>query len=352
MIERHRTRKLKIGPVTIGGGLDVAVQSMCNTKTGDVEATLTQLRELEEAGCDIARLAVPDRSAAGALREIRDRCGLPLVADIHFDYKLAIAAAEAGFDKIRINPGNIGSAEKVRAVVDACRANGAVIRVGVNGGSLEKELLGKYGGPCPEALCESAMEKVRLLEDMGFEDICVSVKSSGVKDTVDAYRLLAEQTDHPLHIGVTEAGGSYMGLIKSSAGIGALLLDGIGDTLRVSLTADPVEEVRAGIALLKALGLRREGVEIISCPTCGRTNYDLFGTAKRVEELLKDIKTPLTVAVMGCAVNGPGEASRADYGIAGGGGEGLLFKKGQPVGKVPEDKLPEALLNLILEDNK
>lgn len=351
-MHREKTKKLKIGPVTIGGGEAIAVQSMCTTDTADVEATLSQLSALKAAGCDIARLAVPDEKAAGALPEIRRGCAMPLVADIHFDYRLAVAAAEAGFDKIRINPGNIGSKEKVRAVVDACRANGAAIRVGVNGGSLEKGLLEKYGGPDPRALCESALEKVRLLEDMGFEDICISVKSSGVKDTVEAYRLLAEKTEHPLHIGVTEAGGAYMGLIKSAAGIGALLLDGIGDTLRVSLTADPVEEVKAGISLLKAVGLRREGVEIISCPTCGRTKYDLFATAERVEELLKDIKTPMTVAVMGCAVNGPGEARHADYGIAGGGGEGLLFRKGVPVGKVPEDRLPEALLELIQQDSK
>ena len=351
-MHRDNTKKLKIGSVTIGGGERIAVQSMCTTSTADVEATLAQLLALEQAGCDIARLAVPDAAAAAALPEIRRSCAMPLVADIHFDYRLAIAAAEAGFDKIRINPGNIGSEEKVRAVVDACRKNGAVIRVGVNGGSLEKKLLERYGGPDPRALCESALEKVRVLEDMGFEDICISVKSSGVKDTVEAYRLLAEKTKHPLHIGVTEAGGPYMGLIKSSAGIGALLLDGIGDTLRVSLTADPVEEVKAGISLLKAVGLRREGVEIISCPTCGRTKYDLFSTAAQVEELLKDIKTPMTVAVMGCAVNGPGEASHADYGIAGGGGEGLLFRKGVPVGKVPEDRLPEALLELIQQDSK
>lgn len=337
--------------MTIGGAAPVSVQSMCNTKTQDAEATLAQLKELEAAGCDIARLAVPDKSAAEALPEIRRGCALPLVADIHFDYRLAIAAVEAGFEKIRINPGNIGGRDKVKLVADACRANGAAIRVGVNGGSLEKELLEKYG-PAPRALCESAMGHVRLLEDMGFSDICVSVKSSDVPGTVEAYRLLSEMTDCPLHLGVTEAGTAYTGLVKSAAGIGALLLDGIGDTIRVSLTADPVDEVRAGIALLKAVGLRRQGAEIISCPTCGRTNYDLFTTVKRVEELLKDIKEPMTVAVMGCAVNGPGEARQADYGIAGGAGEGLLFKKGVPVGKVPEDRLPEALLSMIQEDTK
>lgn len=351
-MKRRITKKINIGSVAIGGEEPVAVQSMCSTDTRDVEATLSQLEALRQAGCDIVRLAVPDAAAAAVLPEIRMHCGLPLVADIHFDYKLAVAAAEAGFDKIRINPGNIGSPEKVRAVVDACRKNGAAIRVGVNGGSLERELLAKYGGPLPEALAESALNQARKLEDMGFEEICLSVKSSSVEDTVAAYRILSEGTDHPLHIGITEAGTAYRGIIKSSAGIGALLLDGIGDTLRFSLTADPVEEVTAALTLLRSLGLRREGPEIISCPTCGRTAYDLFSTVKKVEELLKDIKEPVTVAVMGCVVNGPGEASHADYGIAGGVGEGLLFKKGKPVGKVPEERLPQALLELIKEDLK
>ena len=348
-MNRENTKTINVGGVLIGGAAPVSVQSMCNTKTEDVEATLAQITALEKAGCDIVRLAVPHERAARALPEIRRGCRLPLVADIHFDYRLAIAAVEAGFDKIRINPGNIGSAEKVRLVADACRANGAAIRVGVNGGSLERALLEKYG-PTPRALCESALGHVHMLEDMSFEDICVSVKSSDVPGTVEAYRLLSEKTSHPLHLGVTETGTAYAGLVKSAAGIGALLLDGIGSTIRVSLTADPVEEVRAGIAILKAVGLRKQGVNIISCPTCGRTAYDLFGTVARVEELLKDIEKPITVAVMGCVVNGPGEAKHADYGIAGGVGEGILFKKGEPVGKAPEDKLPEALAELIRQD--
>lgn len=349
-MKRENTKTINVGGVLVGGTAPVSVQSMCNTRTEDVDATIEQIVQLEKAGCDIVRLAVPHEKAAAVLPEIRRNCSLPLVADIHFDYKLAVSAVEAGFDKIRINPGNIGPADKVRMVADACRANGAAIRVGVNGGSLEKGLLEKYG-PTPLALCESAMCQVHMLEDLGFEDICISVKSSSVSETVEAYRLLSEKTSHPLHLGVTETGTAYMGLVKSAAGIGALLLDGIGSTIRVSLTADPVEEVRAGIAILKAAGLRKRGANIISCPTCGRTNYDLFGTVARVEELLKDIQEPITVAVMGCAVNGPGEAKHADYGIAGGMGEGVLFKKGVQVGKAPEDRLPEALAELIRKDN-
>lgn len=345
-MKRENTKKINVGGVPIGGDAPVSVQSMCNTKTEDVAATLEQIGALQRAGCEIIRLAVPHEKAARALPEIRKSCALPLVADIHFDYRLAIAAVEAGFDKIRINPGNIGSRDRVRMVADACRANGAAIRVGVNGGSLEKELLDKFG-PTPRALCESALKQVRVLEDMGFHNICVSVKSSDVSGTVEACRLLSQATEHPLHLGVTETGTAYEGLMKSAAGIGALLMDGIGSTIRVSLTADPVEEVRAGIAILKAVGLRKQGVNIISCPGCGRTNYDLYGTVARVEALLSDVEKPLTVAVMGCVVNGPGEASHADYGIAGGFGEGVLFKKGQPVGKASEDRLPEALAELI-----
>lgn len=351
-MNRTKTKVIKVGDRFIGGNHPVSVQSMCNTKTEDVEQTLAQINALYEAGCDIARLAVPNRQAAGALREVRDKSPLPLVADIHFDYKLALSAVEAGFDKIRINPGNIGDKEKVKLVADACRANGVPIRVGVNSGSLERELLMKYGGPCPEALCESALNHVRILEDVGFGDICISIKTSGVPENVRAYRLIARQTDYPLHLGVTEAGTAYMGIIKSASAIGSLLLDGIGSTLRVSLTADPVEEVKAGIAILKAVGLRREGVNIISCPTCGRTNVDLISLAGQVEERLKDIKTPLTVAVMGCAVNGPGEAREADYGLAGGAGEGLLFRRGEIVRKVPEAELANALYALIMEDIK
>ena len=348
-MNRRKTKVIRVGDRSIGGYNPVAVQSMCNTKTEDIDATLAQLEALENAGCEIVRLAVPNMRAAKVLPEIRKNCKLPLVADIHFDYRLALAAVEAGFDKIRINPGNIGAEEKVRRVVDACRANGVPIRIGVNAGSLEKDLLETLG-PTPEALCQSAMRHVRILEELQFDDICVSIKSSSVEDTVAAYRLLSVLTDNPLHLGVTETGTPYMGLIKSAAGIGALLLDGIGSTLRVSLTADPVEEVKAGIAILKAVGLRREGVEIISCPTCGRTEIDLIPLVHRVEELLSDIQTPLTVAVMGCVVNGPGEAGQADYGLAGGKGEGVLFRKGEVVGKAPEDRLAEALCALIRQD--
>ncbi|NCB74934.1 MAG: flavodoxin-dependent (E)-4-hydroxy-3-methylbut-2-enyl-diphosphate synthase [Clostridia bacterium] len=348
---REKTKVIKVGDILVGGDNPVSVQSMLTTKTEDVAATLAQIEMLKEAGCDIVRLAVPNEAAARALPEIRKNCRVPLVADIHFDYKLALAAVEAGFDKIRINPGNIGSAEKVKLVADACKANGVPIRVGVNSGSLEKDLLKKYGRT-PRALCESALRHVRMLEDQNFGDICISIKSSDVSDTVAAYRLISEKTDYPLHLGVTESGTPYMGIIKSAAGIGALLLEGIGSTIRVSLTADPLEEVKAALAILKAVGLRKDGVNIISCPTCGRTNIDLIGTANRVEELLKDIKKPLTVAVMGCVVNGPGEALEADYGLAGGEGEGVLFKKGEIVRKVPENALAEALFELIMQEEK
>lgn len=348
---REKTKVIRVGNILVGGGNPVSVQSMLTTKTEDVAATLAQIEELKKAGCDIVRLAVPNEAAARALPEIRKNCRMPLVADIHFDYKLALAAVEAGFDKIRINPGNIGSAEKVKLVADACKANGVPIRVGVNSGSLEKDLLKKYGRT-PQALCESALRHVRMLENLNFGDICISIKSSDVADTVAAYRLISEKTDYPLHLGVTESGTPYMGIIKSAAGIGALLLEGIGSTIRVSLTADPVEEVKAGLAILKAVGLRKDGVNIISCPTCGRTNIDLIGTAYKVEELLKDIKKPLTVAVMGCVVNGPGEAREADYGLAGGEGEGVLFKKGEIVKKVPESALAEALFELIMQEEK
>jgi len=329
----------------------VSVQSMCNTKTEDVDATLAQIEALVNAGCNIVRLAVPNEAASRALPIIRKNCKIPLVADIHFDYRLALSAVEAGFDKIRINPGNIGSKEKVKLVADACKANGVPIRIGVNSGSMEKDLLEQFGRT-PQALCESAMRHVRMLEDANFDDICISIKSSDVANTVAAYRLMSTMTNYPLHLGVTETGTSYMGIIKSAAGIGSLLLDGIGSTIRVSLTADPVEEVKAGLAILKAVGLRHEGVNIISCPTCGRTNIDLIGTVNRVEERLKDFKKPLTVAVMGCVVNGPGEAREADYGLAGGEGEGVLFKNGEIVKKVPEESLAEALYELIMQEEK
>lgn len=350
-MNRNKTRVIRVGEMYIGGDYPVSVQSMCNTKTDDIDATLAQIEALKNAGCEIVRLAVPDEAAARALPAIRKNCKMPLVADIHFDYRLALAAVESGFDKIRINPGNIGSVEKVKLVADACKANGVPIRIGVNSGSLEKDLLSKYGRT-PHALCESAMRHVHMLEDLNFDNICISIKSSSVADTVTAYRLMSEMTQYPLHLGITETGTSYMGIVKSAAGIGSLLLDGIGGTIRVSLTADPVEEVKAGLAILKAVGLRREGVDIISCPTCGRTNIDLIGTAKKVEELLKDFKKPLTVAVMGCAVNGPGEAREADYGLAGGAGEGVLFKNGEIVKKVSEDKLAEALVELIMQEEK
>lgn len=348
---RENTKTIKVGDLSIGGVSPVSVQSMCNTKTEDIDATIAQIEELSNAGCDIVRLAVPNEKAARALPEIRRNCTVPLVADIHFDYKLALAAVDAGFDKIRINPGNIGSEERVKLVADACRINGVPIRIGVNSGSLEKDLLIKYG-PTPRALCESAMRHVHMLEDANFDDICISIKSSDVADTVVAYRMISEMTDYPLHLGITESGTPYMGIVKSAAGIGALLLDGIGNTIRVSLTADPVEEVKAGIAILKATGLRKDGVNIISCPTCGRTNIDLIGTSAKVEELLKDFKKPITVAVMGCIVNGPGEAKHADYGLAGGMGEGVLFKKGEIVRKVPENMLANALYELIIQDEK
>ncbi|MEG1191053.1 MAG: flavodoxin-dependent (E)-4-hydroxy-3-methylbut-2-enyl-diphosphate synthase [Oscillospiraceae bacterium] len=350
-VNREKTKTLLVGGVAIGGSAPISVQSMCNTKTEDIDATLAQIAALTAAGCDIVRLAVPNEIAARALPEIRRGCKTPLVADIHFDYRLAIAAVEAGFDKIRINPGNIGSPARVKMVADACRSAGVPIRIGVNSGSLEKELMDEFG-PTPRALCESALRHVRLLNDANFDDICISIKSSNVAETVTAYREMSEITDYPLHLGVTETGTEYMGIIKSSLGIGSLLLDGIGSTIRVSLTADPLAEVRAGIAILKAAGLRNEGVNVIACPTCGRTNIDLIGTATRVEALLQNCKTPLTVAVMGCVVNGPGEAKHADYGLAGGMGEGVLFKKGEVVCKVPEDELASALVAMIEQDNK
>ena len=349
MKDRTMTRKIRVGGLGIGGGAPVSVQSMCNTPAQDPAATLDQVRALAAAGCDIVRLAVPDMAAVRAFGQVRAESPLPLVADIHFDYKLALEAVAAGADKIRINPGNIGGAERVRAVAAACRQRGLPIRIGVNGGSLEPELLARFGNT-PRALVESALGHIRLLEQADFDDICISIKSSDVPRTLEAYRLLAEQVDYPLHLGITETGTPYMGLVKSAAGIGAMLLSGIGDTLRVSLTADPVEEVRAGIAILRAVGLRREGVNIISCPTCGRTQIDLIPLAQEVEAKLVDIKIPITVAVMGCVVNGPGEAREADYGLAGGKGQGVLFRKGEVVGKVPEAQLAQALADLIRAD--
>lgn len=342
-------RQIHVGNVPIGGGAPVAIQSMLNTKTTDVSACLKQIERLHAAGCQIARLAVPDIEAAQSFAEICKASPLPLVADIHFDYRLAIAAAEGGAAKIRINPGNIGGEDRVQAVVDACKANGIPIRIGVNGGSLDKALLEKYGHPTAEALVESAFSHIRLLEKFGFYDTCVSMKSSTVPTMVQAARLFRSQCDYPLHIGVTETGPVKMGLIKSAMGIGALLLEGIGDTIRVSLTDDPVEEVYAAKDILKAAGLRKEGVNIISCPTCGRTKIDLIGLVNRVDAALKECQKPITVAVMGCVVNGPGEAREADIGIAGGDGCGLIFEKGQPVEKLPYDALLPALLKRIEE---
>ena len=320
---------------------------MCNTPTDDVAATVAQIKRLEAAGCDIIRVAVPDMAAARAVGAIRERIDIPLVVDIHFDYKLALESVAAGCDKVRINPGNIGDADRVKAVADACRAKGVPIRIGVNGGSLEKPILAKYGGVTPEALVESAFGHIELLHRFDFDDICVSLKSSSVRTTMAAYQLMSQRCDYPLHLGVTETGTVRMGTVKSAIGIGGLLGFGIGDTIRVSLSADPVEEVYAARDILKALELRREGANLISCPTCGRTKIDLIGLANQVEERLKAVDKPITVAVMGCVVNGPGEAAAADVGIAGGDGVGLLFKKGEIVKKVPQAQLVDELFRLI-----
>ena len=341
------TRQIKVGGIPIGGGAPVVIQSMLNTKTTDVAGSLEQIKQLATAGCQIARLAVPNMEAARGFAEICKESPLPLVADIHFDYKLAIAAAEGGASKIRINPGNIGGEDRVKAVVDVCKDKHIPIRIGVNGGSLEKELLEKYGHPTAEALVESAFGHLQLLEKFGFYDTCVSMKSSTVPTMVAACRLFREKCDYPLHIGVTETGPVKQGLMKSAMGIGALLLDGIGDTIRVSLTDDPVEEVYAAKDILKAAGIRKEGVNIISCPTCGRTRIDLIGLVNQVDEALKNCEKPITVAVMGCVVNGPGEAREADIGIAGGDGWGMIFEKGVQVEKLPYDDLLPALLSRI-----
>ena len=341
------TRQIQVGRIPIGGGAPVVIQSMLNTKTTDVEGSLKQIRQLAAAGCQIVRLAVPNMEAARGFAEICMESPLPLVADIHFDYKLAIAAAEGGASKIRINPGNIGGEDRVKAVVEVCKEKHIPIRIGVNGGSLDKKLLEKYGHPTAEALVESAFQHLELLEKQGFYDTCVSMKSSAVPTMVAAARLFREKCDYPIHIGVTETGPVKQGLIKSAMGIGALLLDGIGDTIRVSLTDDPVQEVYAAKDILKAAGLRKEGVNIISCPTCGRTRIDLIGLVNKVDEALRDCRKPITVAVMGCVVNGPGEAREADIGIAGGDGWGMIFEKGEQVEKLPYDELLPALLKRI-----
>ena len=349
-MERKSTKKINVGGIEIGGGSAVTVQSMCNTKTWDVEATVAQIKRLQAAGCEIVRLAVPDQRAAEAISQIKEQVDVPLVADIHFDYRLALICAERGIDKIRINPGNIGGEENVKAVAEACRARNIPIRIGVNAGSLEHRLLEKYGHPCPEAMVESTRGHVELLNKFGFDDICLSMKASSVPLTIASYRMASECFAYPLHLGVTETGTAWNGTIQSAVGIGTLLSEGIGDTIRVSLTADPVEEVRAGIAILKAAGLRTGGVKFVSCPTCGRTEIDLIGLAKQVESLVSGMNRDITVAVMGCVVNGPGEAREADYGIAGGKDKGLLFKKGQVVGTYPYERLCQALMELIEND--
>lgn len=341
------TKQINVGGIAVGGGAAVSIQSMTNTKTSDVAATVAQIRRLQAAGCEIVRVAVPDMAAAKAIGAIKEKIDLPLVVDIHFDYKLALECVAAGCDKVRINPGNIGGEERVKAVVDACKLRGVPIRIGVNGGSLEKPLLAKYGGVTPEALVESAMGHIRLLEKFDFDQICVSMKSSAVQTTMAAYRLFSQQSDYPLHLGVTEAGTPKMGILKSAIGIGGLLAQGIGDTFRVTLTAAPEEEIYVAKDILKAAGLRKDGPELIACPTCGRTRINLIDLANEVECRLADVQKPITVAVMGCAVNGPGEASAADVGIAGGDGEGLLFQKGQIIKKVPQEQLVDELFQLI-----
>lgn len=340
-------KQVKIKDFVIGGGAPVRVQSMLNTPSGDIEASVLQAKELEAAGCEIIRATVPDMNAVKTIAALKENVNIPVVADIHFDYRMALESLAAGVDKIRINPGNIGSDERVKAVADECKRRGVPIRIGVNSGSVEKEILAKYGAPVPEALVESALYHVGLLEKFDFDDIVISIKSSDVTTTCKAYRLMAEKADYPLHIGVTEAGTERMGLIKSAMGIGSLLLDGIGDTIRVSLTAPPVKEVYAGFDILKAAGLRKTGVNLVSCPTCGRTKIDLIGLAGKVEEALRGCDKNITVAVMGCIVNGPGEAKEADIGVAGGNGEGLIFRKGEILKKVKEEDLFTELLNEI-----
>lgn len=348
MYRREDTKTIRIGDRVIGGGNPVLIQSMTNTRTEDVQATVAQIKGLQEAGCDIIRCAVPTMAAAEALKEIKKEIAIPLVADIHFDYRLAVAAIENGADKIRINPGNIGSQERVRTVVRLARDRDIPIRIGVNSGSLEKHLLERYGGVTAQGLVDSAIDKVRMVEAMGYEQLVVSIKSSDVLMCAEAHQLLAEQLDYPLHVGITEAGTVLSGNIKSAIGLGMILSQGIGDTIRVSLTGDPREEIKSAKIILRTLGLRREGIEVVSCPTCGRTRIDLIDLANRVEDMVADIPLNLKVAVMGCVVNGPGEAKEADIGIAGGVGEGLLIKKGQVIRKVPEAQLLEVLRQELL----
>ena len=347
---RQKKREVKIGNVTIGGSNPIAVQTMLNVPVEDIEGNVAQAKRCEAAGCQILRVTCPSPADAKCIEAVKNAVNIPIVADIHFDYRAALACADVGVDKIRINPGNIGDDDRVKAVVDACQQKNIPIRIGVNGGSLEKRLLEKYGHPTPEALVESAQGHIDLLHRYDFDDIALSMKSSTVPLTIAAYRLAAERFPYPLHVGVTETGTAYNGIIRSAVGIGTLLSEGIGDTIRVSLTADPVEEVRAGIAILKAAGLRREGVRFVSCPTCGRTQIDLIALAQEVEQRLQGLEREITVAVMGCVVNGPGEAHEADYGIAGGKDCGLLFRRGEILGKYPADKLADALVDLILSE--
>ncbi len=345
---RDNTKKVNIGGRVIGGGSPVAIQSMTNTKTEDVAATVAQIKALSKAGCDIIRCAVPTREAAAALSEIKKQIDIPLVADIHFDYKLAIAAMENGADKIRINPGNIGSTDRIKAVVDCAKERNIPIRVGVNSGSLEEDLVEKYHGVTAEAIVESALDKAHLIEDMGYDNLVISIKSADVMMCVHAHELIADKTDHPLHVGITESGTIISGNIKSALGLGIILNQGIGDTIRVSLTGDPLEEVKSAKIILRTLGLRKGGIEVVSCPTCGRTKIDLIGLANKVENMVADIPLDLKVAVMGCIVNGPGEAKEADIGIAGGKGEGILIKKGEVIKKVPEEDLLDTLREELL----
>jgi (E)-4-hydroxy-3-methylbut-2-enyl-diphosphate synthase len=348
-INRRNTRRIHVGNVPVGDGTPITVQSMTNTDTRDIGATVAQIRRLTLAGCEIIRLAVPDMDAAAAIADIKKQIEIPVIADIHFDYKLAVAAADAGADGLRINPGNIGGKKKIKAVTDAARDHGIPIRIGVNAGSLEKDILKKNNGVTADGLVESAVRQIEMMDSLGFADLKIAIKSANVPMTVDAYRQLAGKCDFPLHVGVTEAGGLYSGIVKSAIGIGMLLAEGIGDTLRVSLTRDPVEEVRVGFEILKALGIRQRGPDIISCPTCGRCKIDLFSIAEQVEQALITRTAPIRVAVMGCVVNGPGEAREADVGIAGGDGDGVLFKKGKVIKRVPEADLVAVLLDAVSE---
>ena len=348
MINRKDTKKIMVGNVQIGGENNVVIQSMCNTKTKDVEATVKQILDLEKAGCEIIRVACLDEEDAKSIKQIKEKIHIPIVADIHFDYKIALAAIEAGVDKIRINPGNIGSEEKTRAVVEACKAKNIPIRIGVNGGSLEKELLEKYGKPCAEAMVESAKKHVEILEKLDFYDTCISLKASNLDLCLEAYEMAANTFDYPLHLGITEAGTAFSGTIKSSIGLGVLLRQGIGNTVRVSLSDDPIEEIKVAKEILKDCGLYKKSPTLIACPTCGRTQYDMIPIAKEMERFLQTLESNITVAVMGCVVNGPGEASNADIGIAGGKNEAVLFKKGKVVRKIPQEKILDELKQEIL----